>query len=95
MYLQVVDNEVKSNKKREYMQEAIKFSNDLREVSGCIESHVFSDDDSNVVTILSNWNSEDDMNSDESNQVFLSHKNELKPFFIKNKTSIFKKMDLK
>ena len=92
MYLEIVDNVVIHDKKKEYVDEAIRFSKDLKCLKSCIKSNVYSENDSDIVSIMTEWEEKESMESEEAGNVFLDHKSRLKPFFIKNDRSVYKRV---
>lgn len=90
MLLQLVNNKVKTADKEKYLHNAKKFAEDLRLVDGCLDANIYTTKKEDEVFIVSKWQSKMAMESNEAGDMFLKHKPNLKPYFVKNETTILK-----
>lgn len=89
MLMQIVENQLKEGTREEYIEVAKLFATDVEKESGCVSFEIYtSEEDPNLVTMLTKWENEESLKSFFSGDVFPKHKPSLKPFFIVNKTTI-------
>lgn len=90
MIIQLVENTVKPGKKEEYIKNAKKFCKANKEnVDGCLEAYVLTDSEKeDSVYIVNVWESQERMDSEKAGGIFLKHKPSLKPYFVKNETTL-------
>lgn len=89
MLMQIVENQLKEGTREEYIEVAKLFAADVEKESGCVSFEIYtSEEDPNLVTMLTKWENEESLKSFFSGDVFPKHKPSLKPFFIDNKTTI-------
>ena len=92
MYIQAVKNEVKEGMMEAYILAAKGFAEDLGKVDGCKDAgdYVENSADDNYVSIVSSWESIEQMESQTALDTFLNHKALLRPHFVGNTTSILR-----
>lgn len=89
MYIVVVKNKIKQEKKLEYISDARLFAKDMMRVDGCTYADVLvSQDDADVVVNIEIWESKSVYEAYDGH-VFLNHKERLKPNFISNTTEYY------
>ncbi|TRZ40281.1 antibiotic biosynthesis monooxygenase [Niallia circulans] len=90
MIIQLVENTVKPGKKEEYIKNAKEFCKANKEnVDGCLGAYVLTDSEKeDSVYIVNVWESQERMGSEKAGGIFLKHKASLKPYFVKNETTL-------